>query len=159
MLKFAYASIDENGKTSGGKKGDQTGREIKVAKAYNFGQTKVLHCKNMVKRHRIAKLAVTVANNPAYGYSQGRRHTGYNYIMELIEIGIKSPLKKIAKNKKQYDFDCSSLVSAAVNFAYKKPKIGLCYTGNMENYVSTMKGKNYSLADHTKRECISIKET
>ena len=32
---FAWASIGENGRGTGGKKGDQTGKEVKVGKLYS----------------------------------------------------------------------------------------------------------------------------
>ena len=44
-----YASIDERGKISGGKAGDQTGREVKTAPWYSFGQNIVLRFKSREK--------------------------------------------------------------------------------------------------------------
>ena len=37
----AWASANEYGKTTGGKAGDQTGKEVKCGNIYNFGQTRV----------------------------------------------------------------------------------------------------------------------
>ena len=40
----AWASANEYGKTTGGKAGDQTGKEVKCGNIYNFGQTRVYRC-------------------------------------------------------------------------------------------------------------------
>ena len=46
---FAWASIGENGKATGGKVGDQTGKEVKCGQIYDFGQTRVYRCKDREK--------------------------------------------------------------------------------------------------------------
>ena len=49
-----WASINENGKATGGQKGDQTGREVKTGNWYSFGQTVVLRFND---RNKAAKAA------------------------------------------------------------------------------------------------------
>lgn len=50
-----WASIDENGKATGGQKGDQTGREVRTGNWYSFGQTVVLRFKD---RNKATKAAI-----------------------------------------------------------------------------------------------------
>ena len=51
---FAWASIGENGRGTGGKKGDQTGKEVKVGNYYDFGQNKVIRFKNPLRGRKMA---------------------------------------------------------------------------------------------------------
>ena len=53
----AWASANEYGKTTGGKAGDQTGKEVKCGNIYNFGQTRVVLIENtQLKLVRLPKL-------------------------------------------------------------------------------------------------------
>ena len=59
----AWASVNELGKVNGGKAGDQTGKEVKCGRIYNFGQTRVYRCKNRNKAVRIGAAAKGMATN------------------------------------------------------------------------------------------------
>ena len=120
----AWASIDERGKASGGKAGDQTGTETRTGNWYDFGQTTVYRWKDRDKAKKFASVIKAIVNNPADGYDQGQRTT------------LNAELKKVgwdpAKLKIKCECDCSSLVVAGVNCVAKKeilsPKL---YTGNL----------------------------
>ena len=64
---FAWASIGENGRGNGGKKGDQTGKEVKVGNYYDFGQNKVIRFKNPLRGRKMAEIAKFVANDNPLG--------------------------------------------------------------------------------------------
>ena len=70
---FAWASIGENGKATGGKKGDQTGREVKVGPYYNFGQNKCIRRRNKIRQRKMAKVARGGADSNVVGYKQYNR--------------------------------------------------------------------------------------
>ena len=70
---FAWESIGENGKATGGKKGDQTGREVKVGPYYNFGQNKCIRLRNKIRQRKMAKVARFLANSNVVGYNQYNR--------------------------------------------------------------------------------------
>lgn len=123
-VKCGYASIDERGKVSGGKPGDQTGREVLVSNWYNFGQTAVYRWKDRNKAKAFAQCIESLCNNSADGYNQTKRTT------------LNSELKKLKwdykKLKTPCETDCSGLVVAGVNCVAKKellsPKL---FTGNI----------------------------
>lgn len=119
---FAWASIGENGKGTGGKKGDQTGKEVRVGAYYNFGQDKVIRFKNVLKGRKMAKVAKLIATDDSCGYSMtlGERDTlfivckGYNWDFEKIKKAIeKGTFPKC-------NTDCSSFYAACVNVTYGK---------------------------------------
>ena len=72
--KFAWASIGENGRATGGKPGDQTGREVRVGDYYYFGQNMVIRYKSVLKGRKAAKIAKTLANNSSVGYNKDGRY-------------------------------------------------------------------------------------
>jgi Putative peptidoglycan-binding domain-containing protein len=97
MIKIGHASIDENGKTAGGKTGDQTGKEICIRKWYNKPWNVYLECTDAVLAEKAAKIMEQICTNKNFGYDQSKRFTGYNSI--LIN-GI---------SKAYGSFDCSTL--------------------------------------------------
>ena len=105
-LKIGYASIDENGNSSGGILGDQTGKEVKNASYYWFGQTKAFRFKDRVKAIEYANLIQKACLNDHIGYDQSNRTTFFtqlkknNYDVEAINVNCAC--------------DCSSLVSACL---------------------------------------------
>ncbi|MGN0338676.1 MAG: hypothetical protein ACI4EE_14375 [Lachnospiraceae bacterium] len=111
--KFSGASIDERGKISGGKAGDQTGREILTRDAYNHSKGWLIYRhpdKEIAKA--IAKNAKAIADNDNFGYDQNQRTTGYN------EIKKKGWKPETVTTK--CELDCSELVRAALACALKK---------------------------------------
>lgn len=91
MVQCAWASIGENGKVTGGKPGDQTGKEVKCGNIYNFGQTRVYRCKDRSKALEIGAAAKGIAINNAFGYNQSSRTTGYTELKK--QIGLLPMLK------------------------------------------------------------------
>ena len=79
-----WASIDENGKATGGQKGDQTGREVKTGNWYDFGQTVVLRFKDRNKAAKAATAMKQLCANDNVGYCQGHRTSLYT---ELEKVG------------------------------------------------------------------------
>lgn len=102
-VKCAWAAIAETGGVNG-RKGDQTGGEVRVGQWYQFGQNVVLRCKDQAKARKMAKLIEAVAKNPHVGYGQADRLTLY-YAWK--KVGWEHP-EKIAD---LCNTDCSQLVS------------------------------------------------
>ena len=124
MVQCAWASIGENGKVTGGKPGDQTGKEVKCGNIYNFGQTRVYRCKDRSKALEIGSAAKGMAINNAFGYNQTSRTTAY--------IELEKAKWIVANVKTLCNIDCSELGACAVNVAYKKALISkFVYSGNI----------------------------
>lgn len=124
MVQCAWASIGENGKVTGGKPGDQTGKEVKCGNIYNFGQTRVYRCKDRNKALEIGAAAKGIAINNAFGYNQTTRTTAYTELKKVSWI--------VANVKTPCNIDCSELGACAVNIAYKKALISSSvYSGNI----------------------------
>lgn len=128
--KFAWASIGENGKATGGKPGDQTGREVRVGDYYDFGQDHVIRFKSVTKGRKAAKIAKSLANNSAIGYNQSGRAELYN--LAAANNWSFSKLKNALKTKK-VNCDCSSFVSTVINLAYGKKVIPISTTATLWN--------------------------
>lgn len=123
-IKCAWASIDERGKTTGGKAGDQTKKEIKIGTWYQFGQNVILRPKTTATANKIASNAKAIANNDNIGYDQSNRKSLYN---AWKEYGItKSPVGI----KTKCETDCSAMVAACMISAGAKVSPD-CWTGNL----------------------------
>lgn len=118
---IGHCCKDENGKYSGGKAGDQTGKECCVTAWYNRPWNVVLRPKDKAAAEKIARSMEAACANDAIGYDQGDRLTLYK---EAKKVGFD--LSKIAA---ACEADCSSLVAVCVIAAgYDiNPDI---YTGN-----------------------------
>ena len=126
---FAWASISENG-TVNGKKGDQTGSEVKVGKYYDFGQNKVIRFKSVDFGRKAGKIAKALAKNKSVGYSQSDRASLYNLAKKsgwnydkLVEM-----LKEVKVN-----CDCSSFVSTIINLSFGRQAVACCTTSTLVN--------------------------
>lgn len=104
-IKIGHASIDENKKISGGKVGDQTGKEICIREWYNKPWNVYLVCTDKIIAGKAARYMELICNNPAYGYNQAQRTSGYDSILT----------KGIPEGRGS--FDCSSLVSTCYKLA------------------------------------------
>lgn len=132
-IKIGHVSIDENGTISGGKVGDQTGKEICVREWYNKHWNVYLECTAPALAEKAAKYMEQICADPNYGYDQSQRWTGYNAILKNGG--------KVAGAKG--GFDCSSLVIACYILAGLKIKPE-GYTGNIKNILlATGKFKVY----------------
>ena len=141
-----WASIDENGKLSGGKAGDQTGREVKTGGWYNFKQTEVLRWKDKTLANKYATVIKSLCSNKHVGYDQSQRTSLYNELKRL-----NWDYTKLSKN---VECDCSELVACAVNCVLKKATItSSVYTGNLASvlmssgYFNKLTGSKYMTSD------------
>lgn len=80
------ASIDENGRATGGKAGDQTGREVRRIKWYLYGGTPwdyVIRLDDPKGAEKCAQAAEQGAASNKIGYDQSERNTLYHQVVEL----------------------------------------------------------------------------
>lgn len=109
---IVHASIDENGKTKGGKAGDQTKKEVCVRtwndKAYNV----LLRYPKKSVAKKAAKIAVLLANSNLVGYRQdGSADVNRNSLYrELKKNGFN--VNKYIKSGVKTNCDCSSFLYA-----------------------------------------------
>lgn len=121
-INCTWASIDERGRVSGGRAGDQTGREVKNGYWYYFGQNAVIRFKSRAKARKAAKIIREIASQNKTGYNQMERTTLYK---KLKRAGWNPKKIKGACNT-----DCSALIAAVINAVgiSVSPDI---WTGNM----------------------------
>lgn len=97
---------DERGKYSGGKPGDQTGKEYAIIAWYNRPWSCVLRHPDVKVGIQIAKNAAAAAQNELIGYDQGQRNTYYMHL--------KSSEWDPAKVTVACEADCSSSTAANI---------------------------------------------
>lgn len=119
-----WASIDERGRASGGKAGDQTGREVKTGPWYYFGQEYVLRWKSRELAAKAAKICKAICNNNKVGYDQNQRTTLFK---EMARVNWDP--SKITKN---VETDCSAMIAVICN-AVGVPISKDVWTGNMRS--------------------------
>ncbi len=100
---------DENGRYSGGKAGDQTGKEWEIINWYNRPWKCVIRHPDADVREMIADLSEKAAVNNNIGYDQGQRGTYWN---ELVKADYNP-----SSIKTKCEADCSSGVMANVKAA------------------------------------------
>lgn len=106
MVLFGSARINENGKATGGKPGDQTGREVSTQSYYMSRKGWIaLRQNDPVVAVKLAEAMLEACNNNCIGYNQNKRS---GVITQLKTFG---SLRRIGINT---DSDCSSLVRACV---------------------------------------------
>lgn len=76
-VRIGHASIDENGKATGGSAGDQTGKEVVIRNWYNKPWNVVLRPKSAALAELSARACEAACANPNVGYDQGGRNTLY----------------------------------------------------------------------------------
>ena len=140
---FAWASISEKG-TKDGKKGNQTGKELKIGNYYQFGQNWVISFKSKKKGKLASEIAKLLVANRNIGYGQNDRKSLYNEcerigwnIQRIHEIGL-------------CNCDCSMLIICIINFAFGKSLLEYSYTTYslpkiVEKYPKLFKFSNKSL--------------
>ena len=107
------ARIDERGKISGGRVGDQTGKEVAYQPYYVHSKGwYVLRAKNASHRSRIAYAMKAACDNNNIGYDQTNRNGLYN--------AVKSKGFDPAKCTSATETDCSGLVRVCVSYATGK---------------------------------------
>ena len=130
-MTIANSGHDENGRYSGGKPGDQTGKEWEIRIWYNRPWICALEPPTEAIGIDLALLATHGANNDLIGYNQLKRTTFYTYLMKAANY---DP----ANIKTACDSDCSAGVAALVIACGKRngnKKMAAvskdCYTGNL----------------------------
>lgn len=107
MTKYiAHASIGENGKVTGGKVGDQTGKEVCVRAWYSKPWGYVLRLKDEKVRKQFGNNMIDIANNNNVGYNQTNRNT---LLTQAIKVDFN--FTKIAT---KCNTDCSAMVTTAI---------------------------------------------
>lgn len=106
MIRIGSARIDERGKLTGGKAGDQTGREVSEQNFYVHSKGwYIIRPRSEAHAQKIAERMRAACANPNLGYDQNQR-TG------VIKNGIDSKIPT--------ECDCSALVRACVKEATGK---------------------------------------
>lgn len=141
-MKCAWASIDENKKTHGGKAGNQ-GAELKTGPYYDFGQKYIVRAKDANIAHEIADAAYLMVINNCIGYDQYQRETLY--------VVAQAANWNAADIKTLCECDCSELAVVAINCAVKKALIKAdTYSGNIiERCVDSALFKKMAIKKNT----------
>ncbi len=146
---FAWASIGENGKAVGGKKGDQTGKEVRVAPYYYFGQDKCIRLRNPTRQKKVAEVAKYLALCGYVGYAQDTRTSlhkackSYNWDWDKIRIAICNGFFPNCNT------DCSGFYAVCVNIAYGKEKLPSdSTTRNLVRRCTVSNKVNFKLTKH-----------
>lgn len=109
-VMIGSARIDENGHATGGKAGDQTGKEVSTQSWYKHSKGwRVLRCKDPAKALKIAEAMIAACKNPKIGYDQNQRLTLYNLAKE---VGFDP-----GKVTTACETDCSALVRVCLAYA------------------------------------------
>lgn len=100
-IKIGHASIDENGRVSGGRAGDSTGKEVCIRSWYSKPWQYYLECTD----NNIASIAAdymeSICQNDNVGYNQAKRLTLYNQLKIHKDVSKLTPC----------ECDCSSLAA------------------------------------------------
>ena len=109
-VRVGSARIDERGKASGGKAGDQTGREVAVENWYNHSLGwYIIRAKDDKVREKIAVGMEHACSNSNIGYDQGQNKTLWN---AADDVGFDP-----GKVKTPCETDCARLVRVCVRYA------------------------------------------
>lgn len=127
-VKIGHASIDERGKASGGKAGDQTGKEVCTRTWYKKGWQYCLRPKSAAVAERSAAACEAACANDNIGYDQSQRNTLHN-----LAKANGYNLKSVGK----CETDCSALMTVC---AIAGGVTALEHTGNAPT-TSTMVAK------------------
>lgn len=140
---FAWASISEKN-TINGKKGNQTGNELKIANYYQFGQNWIISFKSKKRGKLASEVAKLLVSNRNIGYGQSDRKSLYD---ECVRIGWD--IQRIHEIR-LCNCDCSMLIICIVNFVFGKSLLEYSYTTYslpkiVEKYPKFFKFSNGSL--------------
>lgn len=107
MAKYiAHSSIDENGKISGGKAGDQTKKEVCIRTMYYKPWNCVIRIDNEAVRKQFANNMIDIANNENIGYDQGGRNS---LLAEARKVNFD-----FSKITVKCECDCSSAITTCL---------------------------------------------
>ncbi len=109
-VKVGSARIDERGRISGGKAGDQTGNEVSTQSWYPHSKGwRTFRARDPAKAEKIAECMEWACASPLVGYDQNQNTTLFT---ALKAIGFK--LKELAK---KVETDCARLVRVCATYA------------------------------------------
>ena len=109
-VKIGSARMGENGKITGGKPGDQTGREVSTQNWYAHSKGwRVFRARDAYARERIAKAMEHACANNRIGYNQNQRNDLFN---QVRDAGFDP-----AAAERDTQTDCSALVRVCCRFA------------------------------------------
>lgn len=135
-VRIGHASIDENGKASGGAAGDQTEKEVCTRDWYSKPWTCVIRPKDSTVAEKIAKAMEQACANDKIGYDQAQRTTLF---AQAQACGFD-----LSKITVACETDCSALVAVCVNAAGISVSKDI-YTGNEKSaLVATKKFDTYT---------------
>lgn len=125
-VKIGHAVANENGKATGGKPGDQTGKEVRIADWYDGGWEHVFRPKSADVAEMIASNAEKICNNNNIGYDQNDRTSAY-----AQAVKVNFALENISK---KCSVDCSSMVALCC-VASGISVAATMYTGNEQRLL------------------------
>ena len=158
-VRIGHASIDENGKASGGAGGDQNSKEVVIRSWYNKPWNVVLRPKNATLAELSARACEAACANPNVGYDQGGRNT--------LHAKAKAVGFDISAITEPCECDCSSLmhvcaIAGGANLTYGSNG---CTTRTMVNvfvasgdYEKLTDSKYLTSEKYLKRGDIPVKE-
>ena len=129
--KISNCGINENGKTTGGKAGDQTGKEYAVISWYSRPWKCVLRFPDPKVGEEIARISEAAAKNDNIGYCQTHRRTYHD--------ALKAANWNPAVIKKAVEADCSASTIANVIAAGHKCGIAALKQLNPDGYTGNMR--------------------
>lgn len=118
------AHIDEHNRITGGKAGDQTGREVSVTVYSNYspggynGVLRYTGAKAVTVRNRMMKAAVKLANGNKVGYDQNTRASLY-YEMEHVKWFLNK-----CNSIHKCNTDCSAFIAVVANIGMLPKHVG-----------------------------------
>ncbi|MBO7252557.1 MAG: cell surface protein, partial [Oscillospiraceae bacterium] len=101
-VRIGHASGTERGKATGGKNGDQTGKEVCTRSWYDGGWKAVLRPRNAAMAEKSAQACEAACANKNIGYDQDGRNT---LNAKAAEVGYD-----LSRIKAGCECDCSSLM-------------------------------------------------
>ena len=128
-VKVGSARIDENGHATGGKAGDQTGKEVSTQNWYLHSKGwRVYRAKNAGVAEKIARCMEMACKNSKIGYDQYERNTLYK---EAEPFGFD-----VSKVTTPCETDCSALVRVCCAYAGITGLPSGFRTGNMPSNLA-----------------------
>ena len=143
MAKIGHAVCDENGRSTNGKAGNQSGKELRVAEWYKRekGWTNVFRAKSAKTAEKIASAMKDACANKKIGYDQNQRTTLW---LEAEKVGFV-----ISKITKACETDCSALVAVCLKSAGVDISRDI-WTGNEAQAIrATKRFTEYKTPDYT----------
>lgn len=129
--KISNCGSNENGKTTGGKAGDQTGKEYRVISWYSRPRKCVLRYSDPKVGEEIARISEAAAKNDNIGYCQTHRRTYHD--------ALKAANWNPAAIKTPVEADCSASTLANIIAAGHKCGIAALKQVNPDGYTGNMR--------------------